>query len=177
MLDLFGPEMPLAMRFFLAALIVLGLIGATAWAVRRFGIGRHATRDILQQPLTQPPLLTIRTHSTGELSDVFKILFWIHQFLFEVPSMLTSLTILTGQTSENGLSVAFGLLSVSGLFLAWIGGTLVWGLAAIMHRRPAYDLPSVFAAINENIARLEKMQAHESALNAVANELATTSQP
>jgi flagellar protein FliO/FliZ len=36
----FGAEMPLAVRFFLAFLIVLGLIGATAWAVRRFGAGR-----------------------------------------------------------------------------------------------------------------------------------------
>ncbi len=41
MLDtLFGTEMPLAVRFFLAFLIVLALIGATAWAVRRFGTGR-----------------------------------------------------------------------------------------------------------------------------------------
>ena len=37
---LFGAEMPLAVRFFLAFLIVLGLIGVTAWAVRRFGTGR-----------------------------------------------------------------------------------------------------------------------------------------
>ena len=37
---LFGAEMPLAVRFFLAFLIVLGLIGATAWAVRRFGASR-----------------------------------------------------------------------------------------------------------------------------------------
>jgi hypothetical protein len=37
---LFGAEMPLAVRFFIAFLIVLGLIGATAWAVRRFGSGR-----------------------------------------------------------------------------------------------------------------------------------------
>jgi len=37
---LFGAEMPLAVRFFLAFLIVLGLIGLTAWAVRRFGTGR-----------------------------------------------------------------------------------------------------------------------------------------
>ena len=37
--SLFGTEMPLVVRFFLAFLIVLGLIGATAWAVRRFGAG------------------------------------------------------------------------------------------------------------------------------------------
>ncbi len=40
MFDLFGAEMPLAVRFFLAFLIVLGLIGAAAWAVRRFGSAR-----------------------------------------------------------------------------------------------------------------------------------------
>jgi flagellar protein FliO/FliZ len=38
--SLFGADMPLAVRFFLAFLIVLGLIGVTAWAVRRFGTGR-----------------------------------------------------------------------------------------------------------------------------------------
>jgi hypothetical protein len=38
--NLFGAEMPLAVRFFLAFLIVLGLIGGAAWAVRRFGTGR-----------------------------------------------------------------------------------------------------------------------------------------
>ncbi len=37
---LFGADMPLAVRFFLAFLIVLGLIGAAAWAVRRFGASR-----------------------------------------------------------------------------------------------------------------------------------------
>jgi len=40
MFDLFGAEMPLAVRFFLAFLIVLGLIGVAAWAVRRFGGAR-----------------------------------------------------------------------------------------------------------------------------------------
>ncbi len=38
--NLFGADMPLAVRFFLAFLVVLGLIGVTAWAVRRFGAGR-----------------------------------------------------------------------------------------------------------------------------------------
>ena len=40
MFDLFGAEMPLAVRFFLAFLIVLGLMGAAAWAVRQFGSAR-----------------------------------------------------------------------------------------------------------------------------------------
>ncbi len=37
---LFGSEMPLAARFFVAFLVVLGLIGLTAWLVRRFGANR-----------------------------------------------------------------------------------------------------------------------------------------
>jgi flagellar biogenesis protein FliO len=41
---LFGAEMPFEVRFFLAFLIVLGLIGAAAWAVRRSATNR-LTRD------------------------------------------------------------------------------------------------------------------------------------
>ena len=37
---LFGAEMPLALRFFVAFIIVLGLIGGTAYVVRRFGANR-----------------------------------------------------------------------------------------------------------------------------------------
>jgi hypothetical protein len=44
---LFGADVPLAVRFFIAFLVVLGLIGGTAWAVRRFGgdrLGSSALR-------------------------------------------------------------------------------------------------------------------------------------
>jgi len=37
---LFGSAMPLAVRFFIAFLVVLALIGLTAWLVRRFGANR-----------------------------------------------------------------------------------------------------------------------------------------
>src|SRR4029079_12088318 len=37
---LFGAELPLAVRFFIAFLVVLGLIALTAWVVRRFGADR-----------------------------------------------------------------------------------------------------------------------------------------
>ena len=42
--------MPLAVRFFLAFLIVLGLIGVTAWLVRRFGGGRLSNTTRGRQP-------------------------------------------------------------------------------------------------------------------------------
>jgi flagellar protein FliO/FliZ len=41
--SLFGTEIPLALRFFIAFAFVLGLIGVTAWAVRRFGADRLGT--------------------------------------------------------------------------------------------------------------------------------------
>src|ERR1700691_3339336 len=50
MFDLFGSEMPLAVRFFLAFLIVLGLIGVTAWAVRRFGGGPLGDSGLRRRP-------------------------------------------------------------------------------------------------------------------------------
>src|ERR1700722_3052705 len=48
--SLLGAEMPLAVRFFLAFLIVLGLIGAIAWALRRFGSGRFSDSTRGRQP-------------------------------------------------------------------------------------------------------------------------------
>src|SRR5256885_7011831 len=41
--SLFGAEMPLALRFFIAFVVVLGLIGVTAYVVRRFGGERLGT--------------------------------------------------------------------------------------------------------------------------------------
>jgi flagellar protein FliO/FliZ len=48
--SLFGSEMPLAARFFIAFLIVLALIGLTAWLVRRFGSSRLGTTARGRQP-------------------------------------------------------------------------------------------------------------------------------
>src|SRR5262245_14721160 len=47
---LFGSVMPLAARFFIAFLIVLALIGLTAWLVRRFGSSRLGTATRGRQP-------------------------------------------------------------------------------------------------------------------------------
>src|SRR6188508_3704327 len=48
--SLFGSEMPLAARFFIAFLIVLALIGLTAWLVRRFGSNRLGAAARGRQP-------------------------------------------------------------------------------------------------------------------------------
>jgi hypothetical protein len=42
-------------------------------------------------------------------------------------------------------------------------------LAALMHQRTIYELPSVFDQLADNIARLETMQAHAGAVGAVAD--------
>src|SRR5262249_30503434 len=48
--SLFGAEMPLAVRFFVAFLIVLGVIGAIWCTVRRFGSGRLGASTRGRQP-------------------------------------------------------------------------------------------------------------------------------
>jgi len=48
--SLFGAEMPLAARFFIAFLVVLALIGLTAWLVRRFGANRLGSASRGRQP-------------------------------------------------------------------------------------------------------------------------------
>ena len=48
--SLFGAEMPLAARFFIAFLVVLALIGLTAWLVRRFGSNRLGGNARGRQP-------------------------------------------------------------------------------------------------------------------------------
>ncbi len=40
MFDPFGPDMPLAAKFFIAFAVVLALIGVTAWLVRRYSSDR-----------------------------------------------------------------------------------------------------------------------------------------
>ena len=47
---LFGTAMPLAARFFIAFLVVLALIGLTAWLVRRFGANRLGSAARGRQP-------------------------------------------------------------------------------------------------------------------------------
>jgi hypothetical protein len=58
-----------------------------------------------------------------------------------------------------------------GLLLAWIGGTLVCGLAALIHREQVFELPPVIAEITMNLAQLENMQAQASAVNAFSDVL------
>jgi flagellar protein FliO/FliZ len=48
--SLFGAEIPLAVRFFVAFLIVLGVIGGIWWTLRRFGSGRLGASTRGRQP-------------------------------------------------------------------------------------------------------------------------------
>ena len=68
------------------------------------------------------------TTMTGSASGIFKILFWIHQVILGLPAATIGLDlVIRGQTE--------GILAAIGLLLAWIGGTLVWGLAALIHQK------------------------------------------
>src|SRR5215831_2699531 len=58
------------------------------------------------------------------------VLFWVHQVLFGWPSAVIGLDLLGFVTTDR---TPLGLVPVMGLFLAWIGGTLLWGLASLLH--------------------------------------------
>ena len=147
-------EMPLAARLFIVFVVVAGLISLAAYVIHRAVRSRQPQRH-------QTLPLQVHSYSHGP-ALVFKILFWIYQVLLGLPSALIGLDLLLeGETS--------GVIAAIGLLLAWIGGTLVWGLAALMHQRTVYELPSVFDQLADNIARLETIQAHAGAVGAVAD--------
>ncbi|MGH6664831.1 MAG: flagellar biosynthetic protein FliO, partial [Pseudolabrys sp.] len=50
MFEVFGPDIPLAAKFFVAFAVVLALIGLTAWLVRRFGSNRLGGNARGRQP-------------------------------------------------------------------------------------------------------------------------------
>jgi hypothetical protein len=56
-------------------------------------------------------------------------LFWVHQVILGLPSAVLGLDLLMAGETQ-------GIINVIGLFLAWIGGTLMWGFAVLIHRRP-----------------------------------------
>jgi hypothetical protein len=74
--------------------------------------------------------------SFGRASRIFRVLFWIHQVLFGLPSVLLFFEVINiARENPNPLLVTttgFGLEIA--LLLTWIGGTLLWGLASLLHR-------------------------------------------
>jgi hypothetical protein len=60
----------------------------------------------------------------------FQVIFWAHQVLFALPSLLLLFLLLIGKVGITG--------DVIGIFLYWIGGTLVWGFASLINKRPSY---------------------------------------
>jgi hypothetical protein len=69
---------------------------------------------------------------TGTASGIFKILFWIHQVILGVPSFVIGLDLVIEGRTE-------GILAALGLLLAWIGGTLLWGFAALIHQKQTHS--------------------------------------
>lgn len=60
-------------------------------------------------------------------AKIFLVLFWLHQLLFGVPSALFGIDLLMRGNMQ-------GLIPAIGLLLAWVGGTLTWGFASLLHQ-------------------------------------------
>jgi hypothetical protein len=84
----------------------------------------------------KPPSVQQQSRSFGRASRIFRVLFWIHQVLVGLPSVLLVLELFhILRTNPDTLLVTtqgFGLAMA--LLLTWIGGTLLWGLASLLHR-------------------------------------------
>ena len=77
-----------------------------------------------------------QSRSFGRASRIFRVLFWIHQVLFGLPSVLLVLELFNiVRTDPNTLLISTrGFALAIPLLLTWIGGTLLWGLASLLHR-------------------------------------------
>jgi hypothetical protein len=63
-------------------------------------------------------------------------LFWVHQVLLGVPSVYIAIDFIDAVVKEpdRPLIAINGYYILPPLLLGWIGGTLLWGLASLMHR-------------------------------------------
>ena len=75
----------------------------------------------------------------GKVSRIFRVIFWVHQVLFGLPSVVVGPGLLfrsirAGITpQESIIELAMQTPILAALFLAWIGGTLLWGFACLLH--------------------------------------------
>jgi hypothetical protein len=73
----------------------------------------------------------------GGVSKILRVIFWVYQVVFGLacaalgPMLLLRGTTVLGFTPAGALSHYAPILSM--LFLAWIGGTLLWGFASLLH--------------------------------------------
>jgi hypothetical protein len=98
---------------------------------------------------SEPILKNVHRIESRGLAGIFKLFFWITQIVLGLPCLFYGFELVTRGRAD-------GIINVIGLFLAWIGGTLTWGIAAIMHERFYFSLPAVYrVAIEQNNAASE----------------------
>jgi len=85
-----------------------------------------------------------RFKKKGEVT--MRIFFWIHQFVFGLPSVFLGMDLLMKGTTQ-------GLIPAIALILAWIGGTLMWGFATLIHS-PYQPSAKYVVALEKEVAAL-----------------------
>jgi len=64
------------------------------------------------------------------MTTFFKLMFWTSQVVLGFPSVLIAIDLISKGKAD-------GIINGIGLLLAWIGATLVWGLATLMSNTSA----------------------------------------
>lgn len=88
--------------------------------------------------------MVTRKHSPRLIGNIsargvtfFQVMFWIHQLVLGIPAVGLALNLIITRQAEGALySICF--------FLAWIGGSLTWGFATLIHKSEKLELPGVF---------------------------------
>jgi len=73
------------------------------------------------------------------MTTFFKLMFWLSQVMLGFPSVLIAIDLITKGKAD-------GIINGIGLLLAWIGATLVWGLATLMSNTSQHATPSIATA-------------------------------
>ncbi len=124
---LFGAEMPLAVRFFLAFLIVLGLIGAAAWGVWRL-LG-----TVKPPPVKPPPPFRIARivddQTPGLWSRHPRLAVVLHGVAMGVPVTFLIIFSLVSATSYYTAETVFQQIAA---LLMWIGNGVFWGVIMVV---------------------------------------------
>ncbi len=118
---LFGAEMPLAVRFSLAFLLVLALIGGAAWGVRKIGA---------PPPPPPPPPPTVRiarivddlTPGLGGSTRRVSVVYGVLMTILIIFSLVSATSYYTAETVFQQIAA----------LLMWIGNGVFWGVIMIV---------------------------------------------
>jgi hypothetical protein len=105
-------------------------------SLRTGAIAMEQFRTLSGEAVDQQPQVNQHHVERFGIGRFFVMLFWLHQIFLGLPSMAFGVQLLIRKSD--------GTMDMIGLVLTWIGGTLCWGFAVMLHERYRFRLPKTF---------------------------------